>query len=568
MTVSHPPIGGSPFIADDTPRMSDVVAQLQEMGSLTETRRRDLVSSVRRVCELIDRTPEEVPANINWVHIRLRRVHPASAGISKKTLSNIKSNVLKALELCACSRERRDWMRPPCPAWQALLYLVSDKHDRWKLSQLAQYCSALGINPDEVNDAHISGLVEALVAETFQNKPHQVAVNTAKTWNRMRETIQGWPDTELTVPRQRQPWTTPLERFPTSFQEDVDRWLDRLANPDPLDSSGPPKPLRPDTIRHRRFQIQEMASALLYQGYEISSITSLACLVELEAFKAGLRYMMSRFGDKPTEAIHGLAMGIKAIATHYVGVEEDHLNEMRAICRRLNLEVDGLREKNRDRLAQLDDPHNMAKLLHLPEKLVRLSQRADVKPHKAALLVQAALAIEILLYAPMRIGNLVALHLERHLRVVSVGRDRCLHISIPGDEVKNGKDLHYEIRGPSMALYERYLRDARPVLLRAPSDYLFPAQNGGYRRPGNLSQLLTVVILEHTGMTIHAHLFRSIAAKIHNAVHPGDFVTHAHVLGDDLKTAMKSYAQFERDKAIQHYQRSVDQARGRYLPGA
>ena len=94
------------------PRMSDVVAQLQEMGSLTETQRRDLISAVRRICTLIDRAPEDVPANINWVHIRLRRVHPASVGISKKTLSNIKSNVLKALELCGCSRERRDWLRP------------------------------------------------------------------------------------------------------------------------------------------------------------------------------------------------------------------------------------------------------------------------------------------------------------------------------------------------------------------------------------------------------------------------------------------------------------------------
>lgn len=568
MTVSQPLSDSSPFIADDAPRMSDVLAQLDKTEGLAVNPLRDLKSAVRRICRLVDRAPEEVPANINWVHIRLRRVHPASVGISKKTLSNIKSSVLKALELCGCSRERRDWLRPPSPGWQALLERVPEVRDRWKLSQLAQYCTALGAEPDEVSDVHITGLVEALVADTFQNKPHQVAVHASKTWNRMRETVPGWPDIELTVPRRRQPWTTPLDRFPASFQEDVDRWLGRLANPDPLDASGPVKPLRPPTIKHRRFQIQEMASALLHQGYDISSITSLACLVELEAFKTGLRYMMSRFDGKPTEAIHGLAMGIKAIAAHHIRVDDDHLNELKAICRRLNLEVDGLREKNRDRLAQLDDPHNLAKLLHLPEKLERLSRRADVKPYKAALLVQAALAIEILLYAPMRICNLATLHLERHLRVVRVGRERCLHISIPGDEVKNGKDLHYEIRGPSMALYERYLRDARPVLLRASSDYLFPAQDGGHKRPQGLSGLIKKFILEHTGMTIHAHLFRSIAAKIHNAANPGDFVTHAHVLGDDLKTAMKAYAQFERENAIRHYQRSVDQARDRYLPGA
>ena len=60
---------------------------------------------------------------------------------------------------------------------------------------------------------------------------------------------------------------------------------------------------------------------------------------------------------------------------------------------------------------------------------------------------------------------------------------------------------------------------------------------------------------------IHAHLFRSIAGKIHSLVHPGDAVTLSYLLNDSLKTVMKSYAQFERRAALEYYQRSVVEVR-------
>jgi hypothetical protein len=71
------------------------------------------------------------------------------------------------------------------------------------------------------------------------------------------------------------------------------------------------------------------------------------------------------------------------------------------------------------------------------------------------------------------------------------------------------------------------------------------------------------MILEHTGLVIHPHLFRSIAGKIHSLVQPGDVATLAHVLNDTMATALRSYAQFERRSALAHYQESLAQVRGR-----
>lgn len=555
--------GDSPFIDPAAPRMSEVLDRLGTLA-LSPSRRRDLRSAVTTVCRWIGRDPAEVPANINWVHVRLRRLHPARIGISKKRFSNLKSDLLKALELCGCSRDRKDWLRPPSPEWRALLDRVEDKHDRWKLTQLAQYCSALGVAPEAVVDEHLAGLLRALEHETFIDRPLPKIAQAAATWNRLRAAVAGWPDRTLMAPRRKEPWTIPLERFPASFQADAARWTDRLANPCPLDEDAPVKPLRPATIQSRRFQLRQMASALVLAGRDIDSITSLADLVDLDAFKAALRQIMSRFGDRPTEAIHGLAVSLKAIATHHVKVDPDHLAEMQRICQRLNLEVHGLREKNRRRLEQLDDEENLAALVHLPVQLIRAAAKPGLRPHKAALLLQVAAAVEILLYAPMRIGNLVSLSLERHLREVRVRGERRLAISIPGREVKNGKDLHFELGPAAAEVVDLYRRDGRPVLLRAPSEYLFPAQDGGFRRPHTLSALIKQTILDFTGLEIHPHLFRSIAGKLHSLVQPGDYATLSHVIGDTLGTTMKAYAQFEQKAAIRHYQNSVDAARARY----
>lgn len=564
MTEDTPPkTSVSPFVAKDARMLDSVMAQLSGMEDLSPTRCRDLKSALNSLARMIGRSPGEIPANINWLYIRVRKIIPAQHSITKKRLANIKSDALKALELTGCSRKRSDWLAPVSPGWSDLLGKIENKHDLWKLTQLAQFCSALSVEPQQIRDQHPRALLEALLAESFINRPEHVVVNAIKTWNRLKDQLSDWPGVALApLPRKKEPWTFPIETFPDSFQSDVDAWLERLRNPDLFDASGPSKPLRAPTIAHRRFQIQEVASALVHSGKPVPQITSLAVLVDMTNLKAALRWMMSRFNDKPTEAIKGVAVCLQAIAAHHVGVDPGHLNDIRGIVRRLGRDADGLREKNRQRLLQLEDSENLAALLHLPTVLVSKAERLfEAKPRRAALLVQAALAIEILLNAPMRIGNLASLNLDRHLKPLKVKREYRTHIHIPAHEVKNDVALDYELGTDATVMLNYYLTMARPVLLNEPSAFLFPAMNGGSKRSNGLSNLIKVTILEHTGLTINAHLFRSIAGKIHSRVQPGDVVTLSHVLNNSLRTAMKAYAQFERRSALEHYQNSLAVAR-------
>ena len=565
--TSHLPSAAtaSPFIRPDGLMMSDILLKLDALD-ITLIQRRDFKSAVQSICRLVGRLPAEVPANINWVQVRLRRVHPVQVGISEKRLKNIRSGVLKALELCGASRARSDWLRAPSSEWADLLALAPSQHDVWKLTQLAQYCSALDVTPLSVSELHIRGFLAALETETFIDKPDAKVSAIVSTWNRLRKSVPGWPDLVLTYPRRKEPWTFRLDRFPISFQADVAAWIDRLSNPDFLEGDGPAKPLRPASIAHWKFLIQQMASAIVRSGVPITELRDLSLIVDITNLKAGLRYMMSRFDNKPTEAIHSLSIRMKAIARYYVKADEAHLADLSALCRRLQPGGPALRAKNQTRLEQFDDDDNLARLLHLPQRLIRLASKPTLSTHRQALMVQAALSIEILLHAPMRMGNLSRLNLDRHIRRVRVKGAMCLILSIPGSEVKNGRALSFELSGDALMLFDLYMETHRPTLLRTSSEYVFPAQDGGPKRVHTLSSLISETIKEHTGLTVHAHLFRSIAGKIHCMINPGDFVTLSHAIGDTLETAMKSYAQFEQKNAVRHYQNSVAAARALLSP--
>lgn len=361
----------SPFVSSQTRMLKSVIAELSDIEVLSLNRRRDFKSALNSLARMIGRSPAEIPANINWLHIRARRINAAQHNITKKRLANIKSDALKALALTGCSRERSDWLAPASPGWSDLLGRIEIKHDLWKLTQLAQFCSALSVEPHALMDEHPRAMLATLIAESFVNQPEHVVANAIKTWNRLKGEVSCWPDVVLSpLPRKKERWTFPIETFPDSFQSDVNTWLKRLRNPDLFDRSGPSKPLRPKTIAHRKFQIQEAASALVRSGKSVPEITSLAVLVEMVNLKAELRWMMSRFDNKPTEAIKGVAICLQAIAAHHVGVNEAHLNDIRGIVKRLGRDANGLREKNHKRLLQLEDSDNLAKLLHLPTILV------------------------------------------------------------------------------------------------------------------------------------------------------------------------------------------------------
>ncbi|MBT3927698.1 MAG: hypothetical protein HOF33_12010 [Rhodospirillaceae bacterium] len=138
-----------------------------------------------------------------------------------------------------------------------------------------------------------------------------------------------------------------------------------MAMTDLFDEDAPVRASRPATIKHRRFQIRMMASAIVLSRVDISKIVGLRDIVDVENFRLGIQFMIDRGGGKITEAIFGLASGIKAIARHHVKVDNLHLERLKRLCSRIDQQADRYRKKNKERLAQFDDRRNLALLMHL-----------------------------------------------------------------------------------------------------------------------------------------------------------------------------------------------------------
>src|SRR5689334_18998085 len=265
------------------------------------------------------------------------------------------------------------------------------------------------------------------------------------------------------MPRKPSGWTLPLAAFPASFRDDVQAWLARLAGRDSLAEDGPDRPLRAASVQTRPMEIRMAASALVLAGTPVEQIRGLADLVQPEPFRAVLRQLLERYG-RPTPGLHHLGVALKAVAQHHAKLPQKEMDQLRKLCRLVQVRHTGLTRKNRDRLRPFDDPVLRDRLVTLPAELMRRADRPGHHPRKAALDAQRAAALEILLMAPLRMANLAALRLGTHVLFSGRGRDERAVLVVPAEEVKNGVDLEFPLPPESARLIRRYADRFLPTL--------------------------------------------------------------------------------------------------------
>ena len=534
------------------PSLADVLVAI-EAADLPARRRQDLASAVRSAARALGRSPEQVPADPRLLASRLAELAPLALGFSKPRWNNIRSLLRTALELVTAMAPGRH-LTPLSPAWQALWDRLPSRTLKTRLSRLLHFCSAQRIEPEAVDEATFVAF-RAHLELTLLKEPAAVYRETLLGWNKARIAVAGWPDLTVIIPARTTAWTLPWSDFPDSLSRDVTRYLDRLGGRDPLEEL-PFRAVRPLTLQHREYQIRQFASALVMRGREPASLTCLGDLVAIDAFKDSLRYLLERRDGKSTATVVSLAISLKTIARHHVGVDTPHLERMTEIINRLGPPKRGLTAKNRSRLRPLDDPQTAVALVQLPAKLMALADR-EQRPLRAARLAQTAVAIEILLMAPIRITNLSTLDIERHL--IRPSRSKAgLHLVIEGEEVKNDEPLEYPLPPGSVELIERYLGQFHPALAPAGSTALFPGGSQGCKHGNTLRQQISEAVFAHTGMRVNPHLFRHIAAKLFLDANPGSYEVMRRVLGHrSIATTTAFYTGLETAAAVRHFDATI-----------
>ena len=545
--------------------MAELIEAVRGDAELPATRRRDLCSAIKRFCELLAIDPATTPASPRRVRERLKAFHWRKAGISRKTFQNIRAGVEHALE-----RYARDevplYGKGLADDWIELRSHVAGEL-RYRLSRLMGYCSALDIRAAAVDDQVIEGFGNWLAEATLVERPEALHRATIVAWNKAARTISGWPRTLLTVASNANSYSLTWNEIPAPLRKDGEAWLDRLAHIDPLDETGPIRAVRPATIDAYRYKLRQIVSALACRGRDIGTLTSLAELVEVDTAKDALRFFLERNDGKTSSQIYIIVSLLCAIAEHWVEVDGEHLARLKRLKAQLAYRSTGLTPTNRRRLRQFADPKNLKAFLGLPHQIYERVRKKNAITLADARDMQVALAIEILLMAPVRRRNLVGLDLDHHFLFEGRGLQTTVYIDFPAETVKNKVDLTFPIPKETARLLDFYIKRCLPVLQTNPGTWLFPGEvPGRHKSFDQFSRQFSKTIRRHTGLEMNLHLMRHLGAKLYLDENPGAYEVMRRVLGHKrMSTTVNNYTGLETEAAIRHFDAVILGIRGGIL---
>jgi len=247
-------------------------------------------------------------------------------------------------------------------------------------------------------------------------------------------------------------------------------------------------------------------------------------------------------------------MHVTATARQWVKAEPDLLEELSALQRRFAPGRVEMAASTRAILREVRDPDVLARVARLPVQVFERLERLDRIKQTDAVTVQVALAVALLFCAPVRIGNLASIDLDRHLVEVGVGKSRRQHLRFPAQEVKNTVPLEFPLWEETERLLARYLTRYRPLLVGKRTTALFPGRAGGSKHPVALANQIARLCERELGLRITPHKFRAIAGAIYLWHNPTGHEVVRIMLGHkDIKTTLNFYAPLESDRALMLY---------------
>ena len=200
-----------------------------------------------------------------------------------------------------------------------------------------------------------------------------------------------------------------------------------------------------------------------------------------------------------------------------------------------------------------------SEVANLPDMLMAQARAfKDHAPVKAAITAQLAVAIAILIVAPIRLSSLVRIKLDENL-IRPGGLGSPYWLVFPRYDVKNRVDLNFAFYQILSDLIEEYIHDFRPVLLRGSNaPWLFPGETGDFKTPNMFSGQITDRIEKATGLRITTHQFRHAAAAIYLKHHPDEYETVRRLLGHrNIQTTITFYSGLETIAATEKFAKLV-----------
>jgi integrase len=544
--------------------LAGLLAALERHGKLSATRRRDLVSAVKRVAILLGDEPAAIPVNMAAISARLAAVNPVAVGLTAKSFANIRSNFLAAVKASGLLPANALGKSPLSAAWTGLFEQLSGLRPLIGLSRLARFASARGIAPKDINDEVIGDFIAAIREGSLCPRPTVLHRKVTQIWNEAaRDPALGLRS--VTVPSYRTPKRIDLTRLPQAFRQEVKILLSWCSVSDPFAADARPRPLAPRSLRLRRDQIHAAVTALVESGIKPSAIRSIADLVSPSNFKCILRRRLDSVGGAENTFNLALGKALIQIAHEWVKVDDQHFAELKRLIGKMPAPVMALTDKNKRALRQFDDPAVLRRLYSLPERIWTEARREKKPNFRTLAKAQAALAIAILSYMPLRPQNLATLEFDTHL-FLREGAHAISTLELPAHEVKNAMEAAYDIPPRVAKLLVEYRDRFAPKVIGHRPTRLFVNIDGTPKNQATVASLVISFVRKRAGIVLTPHQFRHLSAKV--MLDAGEeYETLRQVLRHrSTRTTVGAYAGIDSRRAARRQQYLVEQALATEMP--
>jgi len=544
--------------------LADLLAVLNQRTDIDPTRLRDYRSSVARMCKLLGADPGRVPLDFSVIRARLAGVNPIAKGIKLKSLENIRSTFIAAVNASGLKQGivvPRSKAKLP-PAWESFFAELTQHRFRRGLRRLARFCGRNGIDPNKVDDQVILALVAEVGQTSLRVNQQQICRYATIIWNEAVDRLPSLNLQRVTVPPSQRRFTriTP-DNFTESFRKDTDAYLAWCAVDDPYAENARRKLMAPRTITGIGVYINAAATALVKSGTDISAIGGLGDLVSKEAFRSILRFRQAAVGDQENRYNFRVAGVLLQIARDWVRLEREAVADLKRIASRLPGQLTGrMTEKNKKRLRQFDDPIVKDRLLRAPVHAWREVLNEPKANWRTLARAEAAIAVACLTYMPIRLQNLTGLAYEKHLFLRSEPGAKST-LEIPAEEVKNRLPLAFDVP-PIVAKMLIEFRDVlAPKILGYTPSHVFVNRDGTVKKGPGLRELIQGFMKRRVGIEFNPHTFRHLAGKLILDREPGGHEVVRQLLGHTTtQHTVTFYTGIDTVRAGRHHHRLLEQA--------
>ena len=546
--MTHLNMPTNAFSDPTIPTLEQVRDRIATSYTILHQKRMDMVSAINAIGKWLDLPLSIMPASAEFLRQKLKNENHLTLGVDKRRFQNVKSLVLAALRQVGLSTKLASYQIPMNGTWQALYDRLPGRYESTEFSRFFRYCSKAGIRPGEVNDAMLEGYLSALTEESLKKNPRTSHQTVCRLWNKMCDVLADWPGAKVTVPwYNRRVYRIDDDLIHPDLHTAIGDYLGFLAGDSLFD--GLNRPFRPASIDVVRGHLRRYLSALHHDGFDVYTLRRLDDLTRPEVFERAMEWFWRRNDNNTSQNIGGIAWIIRCIAVKHMDCDEKTAVYYAEALQKLRVSQHGLSAKNREMLAQFDDPAIVKRLVTLPDLLWQLAGK-EGKIKKGSLYAQTAVAIEILIFAPMRLANLRNLRLDQH-----IGRTgKRVSITIPEEEVKNRERLQYNLPDHLSDRIRTYVDEWRCLYLADANPHLFPGRNGKPKDDSVLRRQIKQYAFDHGGVRITPHQFRHGAAKILLDAKPGQYESVRKVLGHkNINTTYEHYAGAETQAAIELY---------------